>query len=92
MFLFSGHFYIDTLFLKIRSKAQTLQQEYDLAMSKTIDTALRKIFVLIIANFILLCLFSLSTPVANFLKALRNKFNNDHFSLSTSGKPLGYNG
>ena len=39
-------------------------------MSKTIDTPLLGIFVLIIANFILLCLFLLSTPVANFLITL----------------------
>ena len=40
-------------------------------MSKTIDTALLGIFVLIIANFILLCLFSLSTSVVNLLITLR---------------------
>ena len=40
-------------------------------MSKTIDTALLIIFVLIYANFIFLCLISLSTPLANFLITMR---------------------
>ena len=61
-------------------------------MSKTIDTPLLGIFVLIIVNFILLCLFSLSTPVANFLITLNKELNNGYFSSSISGGPPGYNG
>ena len=61
-------------------------------MSKKIDTALLRIFVLIIANFRLLCLISLSTLVANFLITLRKEFNNGYFSSSISGGPPGYNG
>ena len=57
MFEFFGHFYIGTLFLNWRLKAQTREIVYNFAMSMKIDTALLGIFVLIIANFILLCLF-----------------------------------
>ena len=42
-------------------------------MSTTIDTALLGIFVLIIANFILLCLILLSTPFPNFIITLKKK-------------------
>ena len=49
----------------------TRQQVYNLLMSKTIDTALLESFVFIIANFILLFLISLSTPVAYFLITLK---------------------
>ena len=61
-------------------------------MSKTIDTALLGIFVVIIANFILLCLYSLSTPVANYLITLRKEFDNWYVSSSISGWPPGYKG
>ena len=53
-------------------------------MSKKIDTALLGICVLIIANFILLCLFLLSTLVANLLIYLIKTFNNGYFSSSIS--------
>ena len=50
---------------KLTSKSTDSTKVYNLAMAKTIDTALPGIFALIIGNFILLCLFSLSTLVAN---------------------------
>ena len=56
-------------------------------MSQTIDTALLGIFILIIAIFILLCLFLLSTPVVNYLITRKSEFNN-----GLSGGPPGYNG
>ena len=49
-------------------------------MAKTIDTVLLGIFVLIIANFILLSLLLLSTPVANFLITLIKEYNNGYFT------------
>ena len=58
-------FYLDFI-SKLTSKSTDSTKVYNHAMSKTIDTALQGIFVLIIANFILLCLFSLSTSVANY--------------------------
>ena len=61
-------------------------------MSITIDTTLLGIVVLIIANFILLSLFSLSTPVANCLITLRKELNNGYLSSSILGGPPGYNG
>ena len=47
-------------------------------MSKTIDTVLLGIFVLIFANCILLCLLLLSTPVANLIKTLITEYNNEY--------------
>ena len=61
-------------------------------MSKTIDTALLGIVVLIIANLILFCLISLSTPVANLLITLRQESNNGYFISSISGGPSAYTG
>ena len=61
-------------------------------MSKKIDTVLLGIVVLIIANFILLCLMLLSTPVANFIKTSIKEYNNGYFTSSLSDKPPGYNG
>ena len=61
-------------------------------MSKTIVTALERIFLLIIANFILLCQYILSTPVVNFVITLIKEFNNKYFSSSISGAPPGYYG
>ena len=60
-------------------------------MSKKIDPVLLEIFVLIIANFILLCLFLLSTPVANFIITLIKEYNNGYFTSSLSDGPPGYN-
>ena len=60
-------------------------------MSKTIDTALLGILVLIVANCILLCLCLLSTPAANYLITLRKEFNYGYVSSSISGRPPGYN-
>ena len=76
----------------LTSKKQPREKVYNIAMSKKIDNALLEIFVLIIANFILLCLVLLSTPVANFLITLIKKFINGYFSSSISGGPPGYNG
>ena len=61
-------------------------------MSKKNYNALVEIFVLIIANFILLCLFLFTTIVANILITLNKEFNNGYFSSSILGGPPGYNG
>ena len=61
-------------------------------MSTKIDIVLLGIFVLIIANFILLFLLLLSTPVANFNKTLIKEYNNNYFTLWLSDGPLGYDG
>ena len=61
-------------------------------MSNKIDNALVGIFVLLIANFILLCLSLLSTPVANCLITQNKKLNNGYLISSISGGPPGYNG
>ena len=60
-------------------------------MSKKIDTVLHGIFVLIIANFILLCLLLLFTPVVNFIKTLIKEYNIGLFISWLSDGPPGYN-
>ena len=59
-------------------------------MSKTIDTALQQMFLLIIANFIFLWLFLLLTIVANFLIAIRQENNNGHPRGSYTVEPPGH--
>ena len=61
-------------------------------MFKNIDTVLLEIVVLIIANFILLCLLLLLTPVANIIKTLIKEYNNGYFISSLFNGPPGYNG
>ena len=58
---------------KVKTKAQDRQIVYNLSESKTTEFASMEIIVLIIVNFILLWLFPLSTIVAYFLIALRQK-------------------
>ena len=58
---------------KGKTKAQICQIVYNLSESKMAKFASMGIFLLIIANLILLWLFSLSTIVANCLIALRQK-------------------
>ena len=77
---------------KLTSKSTDSRKVYNLAMSNKIDNALVGIFVLIIANFILLCLFLLSTFVANLLIPLIKTFTNGYFISSISDRPPGYNG
>ena len=57
--LFFGQFYIRTLFLNWLLKAQIVEKVYNFLMFKKIDTVLLRIFVFIIANFILFCLLLL---------------------------------
>ena len=73
---------------KVKTKAQNRQIVYNFSESKWTELASMGIFVLIIVNFILLWLFPLSTIVANFLIALKQKNNNGHPGGSyTSGPP-----
>ena len=55
---------------KVKIKATDRKIVYNLPESKRTEFASMGIFLLIIANFILLWLFQLSTIVANFLIAL----------------------
>ena len=70
---------------KVKTKATDRKIVYNLPESKRTEFASMGIFVLIIVNFILLCLFSLSTPVANYLITLRKEFNNGYVSSSIPG-------
>ena len=76
---------------KLTFKSTDIKKVYNLSMSKKIDTILLEIYVLIIANFILLCLLLLSTFVANFIKTLIKEYNNGYFTSSLSDGPPGYN-
>ena len=75
---------------KVKIKATVRQIICNLSESKRTVFASIKIFVLIIDNFILLWLFSLSTIVANFLIALRHENNNGHSGGSYTGGPPGH--
>ena len=75
---------------KVKTKAQDRQIVYNLSESKRTEFASIEIFVLIIVNFILLWLFSLSTIVANFLIALRQENNNGHLGGSYTGGAPGH--
>ena len=75
---------------KVKTKAQDRQIVYNLSESKRTEFASMGIFVLIIANFILLWLFPLSTIVANFLIALRLENDNGHPGGSYTGGPPGH--
>ena len=57
---------------KVKTKALDRQIVYNRSESKKTEFASMGIFVLIIANFILLCLLLLSTPIANYIKTLIN--------------------
>ena len=70
---------------KMKTKAQPSQIVYNLSESKRTEFASIEIFVLIIVIFILLWLFQLSTIVANFLIALRQKNNTGHPGGSYTG-------
>ena len=70
---------------KVKTKATKRQIVYNLLESSRTEFASIGIFVLIIVNFILLWLFSLSTIVANFLIALRQENNNGHPGGSYTG-------
>ena len=58
---------------KVKTKAQDCQIVYNLSEPKRTEFASMGIFVLITVNFILLWLFPLSTILAKFLIALRQK-------------------
>ena len=75
---------------KVKTKAQDRQIVYNLSESNRTKFASMKIYVLIIVNFLLLWLFSLSTIVANFLITLRTENNNGHPGGSYTGKLPGY--
>ena len=75
---------------KVKTKATDRKIVYNLPESKRTEFASMGIFLLIIANFILLWLFSLSTIVANFLIALRQENNNGHPGGSYTGGPPGH--
>ena len=63
---------------KVKIKAQDRQIVYNISESNKTEYASIRIFVLKIVNFILLWLFPLSTNVAKFVIALRQKNNNQH--------------
>ena len=75
---------------KVKTKATKRQIVYNLSESKKTEFASIGIFVLIIVNYILLWQFPLSTIVANFLIALRQKNNNGHPGGSYTGGPPGH--
>ena len=75
---------------KVKPKATKRQIVYNLSESGRTEFVSIGIFVLIIVNFILLWLFSLSTIVANFLIALRQENNNGHPGGSYTGGPPGH--
>ena len=70
---------------KVKTKAQDRQIVYNLSESKRTELASMLIFVLIIVNYILLWLFSLSTIIVKFLIALRKDHNNGHPGGSYTG-------
>ena len=70
---------------KVKTKATEPQIVYNISEYKRKEFASIEIFVLIIVNCILLLLFPLSTIVANFLIALRQKNNNRHPGKSYTG-------
>ena len=71
---------------KVKTKAQDRQIVYNLSKLKRTKFASMGIFVLIIVNFILLWLFSLSKIVTNFLIALRQRNNKGHPGGSYTGR------
>ena len=75
---------------KVKTKSTKRQIVYNLSKSKRTEFASNGIFDLIIVNFILLCLFRLSTIVANFLIALKQENNNGHPGKSYTGGPPGH--
>ena len=75
---------------KVKTKATDRKIVYNLPESKRTEFASMGIFVLINVNFILLCLFPISTIVANFLIALRQENKNGHPGGSYTGGPPGY--
>ena len=72
---------------KVKIKEQDCQIVYNLSESNRTDFASMGIFVLIIVNFILLCLFPLSSIVVNILIAQRQDNNNGHAGGSSTGGP-----
>ena len=75
---------------KVTTKAHDRQIVYNLSESKRTEFALMGVIVLIIVNFILLWLFSLSTIIANFLIAQRQENINGHPGGSYTGGPPGH--
>ena len=70
---------------KVKTKATDRKIVYNLPESKRTEFASMEILVLIIAKFISLRLFPLSTIVANFLIAVRQENNNGHPGGSYTG-------
>ena len=73
---------------QVKIKTKDRKTVFNLAMLNRTEFVLVGISVLISANFILLCLFLLSTPVANFLIILIRDNNNGYPGKSdSSGAP-----